>query len=816
MEQYDAELLKAINAYLESVGVYVDLNGMTQAERQAFFRNPPEGVNQDELETIVQSTLLIHGTEDIPLEYQEMAVIDPIGALGFLGIGKIAKSIKKGIDEVFDFFRKKDDEIIQGGKAFDPKSLSPEDRELYDALLDMGENPADWGFAGEEFVIVDEAGVPKVKADEAIIGDAPEFDIDTPLKTDPDTGKSVDIVKPDEDFDYVQGSKPNVEVPEGGPVPGTPKDEFGTVGPAGAATMAIAGEATGVIPSIGGAIDTLLTGGEDDEFTLASAEDSQIFNQETTQYAELFPHEGMDKAKGILKEIYFESLSEQQAFDKLTNWISNTTINTPLVANGQPLLNALMEKGGSLANANFLNIKSAEGKYVVKNYLLQNWRQIPELAQQIEGQFAGGGITPEQAIDYYIDTMAQRSEYFLILQDNADLGSDGLPTNEVIAIVPSYDGTPFGEIVSLNDLMSGGKLGSFNISRLLDNGTTTPEQIELWQQQLFAWGFLQKPPPVWGVSDQETANAMNAWHVQVFNEGLKLANNGQQLSPDGSPLADAVQNNAIKTRLQGMREAGTPESLMRQEVTDDAFTRIQQYLNNTGRMVPQGARKVLEKGIEKVLNEMNPSVLEDAFGQGGNQAQRALAETFFKEYYGTEDWGSQLKFGNSDNDKDYFNYALKSGALSPQELTQLENELVRPQDYRRLHGNQNFEKEKDVAVATFLGYLQEKGVPGQSLENASIQAIASAIDTYMHTAGASRYRDNPLSSQDTLMMAARVKEQLRTMIFDDNVGIKDAAYRAGIDQFGLEGGVAGYQYRELVNRLDQITPGPQGLVTRNV
>ena len=176
-----------------------------------------------------------------------------------------------------------------------------------------------------------------------------------------------------------------------------------------------------------------------------------------------------------------------------------------------------------------------------------------------------------------------------------------------------------------------------------------------------------------------------------------------------------MQNNAIKTRLQGMREAGTPESLMRQEVTDDAFTRIQQYLNNTGRMVPQGARKVLEKGIEKVLNEMNPSVLEDAFGQGGNQAQRALAETFFKEYYGTEDWGSQLKFGNSDNDKDYFNYALKSGALSPQELTQLENELVRPQDYRRLHGNQNFEKEKDVAVATFLGYLHEKGVPGQSL-----------------------------------------------------------------------------------------------------
>ena len=66
------------------------------------------------------------------------------------------------------------------------------------------------------------------------------------------------------------------------------------------------------------------------------------------------------------------------------------------------------------------------------------------------------------------------------------------------------------------------------------------------------------------------------------------------------------------------------------------------------------------------------------------------------------------------------------------------------------------------------------------------------------------------------MMAARVKDKLKAMTFDNNIGVVGAATEAGIDELDLEGGVAGYQYRQLVNNLDSITPGPQGLVTRNV
>ena len=808
-EQYWNELSSAINIYLESVGIYVELDEMSPEEIKSFFENPPDGVDLEELNSVVQATTILHGSESVGTGIHTMAIVDGPSVLAFMGFAKKAISKGKGfVDDVFDFFKRTDEqEAITGNKPFDYDSLSQADKDMYDALVEMGENPSDWGFAGEDFVIVDEAGVPKVPADEAVMGEAPEFDIDTPLKRDPVTGEVIDVARVGDDYDYVQGDKPHVEVPEGGPVPGQPVPETGQMPGMGTTAAAVIGaEATGLMPSIGESVEGALTGPYDPDDT----EPDPISDSTTNIYENLFL-ENNDRPKAIVKDIYFGTLNEQQAFDKLTNWVNNASVETTLVADGQPLINALMQQGDVLGDMNILKTGSPQGRHVIFNYLMQNWEKIPDLKQQIEGQFSGGGATPEQAIDYYIDNMARRSSHFIVTQDNETL--DG---TEQIVITASFDGTPLGDVVSLNDLMSGGKLGSFNLARILDNGTTTPEQIELWQQQLFAWGYLERPPAVWGVSDQATANAINKWHVEIFNEGLVLAESGQQISPDGSPLADAVQNNAIKARLQGMRAAGTPESIMRQDITDNAFSRIQQYLTNTGRVIPEGSRHIIEKGIQKVLNDMNPSMLEGAVGQGGNQAERALAEAFFKDYYGSEDWGSYLKFGNNNNDKDYFNYALKSGALSPQEMLELEHQQINPQDYRRTHGENDFEKEKDVAVATFLGYLQQNGVPGGSLQNASIQAVASAIDTYMHTAGASRYRDNPLSSQDTLMMAARVKDKLKAMTFDNNIGVVGAATEAGIDELDLEGGVAGYQYRQLVNNLDSITPGPQGLVTRNV
>ena len=86
----------------------------------------------------------------------------------------------------------------------------------------------------------------------------------------------------------------------------------------------------------------------------------------------------------------------------------------------------------------------------------------------------------------------------------------------------------------------------------------------------------------------------------------------------------------------------------------------------------------------------------------------------------------------------------------------------------------------------------------------------------MHTTGASQYRMNPLSEQDLLVMAHNVQNSMNKKVFDNNSPLAQSVARSGIQEMGLEGGTAGYEYRQLVDALNSIRPGPQGLGVRNV
>jgi len=776
MEQLILAVKAAVEDYLTAIGLDINLDEMSQADLQAFFTNPPEGVNKEQLQKVIESTVILNqGTDEqsrqvggaLTLGLVEASAMSSIvKVLDDIPWGQVGEGIGKAWDEatgwVGKLFGGGKDDVVEGSALYGPDA-GPQQQSI-DPILGRTD-------AGGKSVTPTPPLSPKQITGGVVGGTAAGQEIITNVEGVEGERQRGDVIP-----DFLQG-----EI-----------DIFGMKIPS---PFGVEDENV-FVPEGGGSGFEGTWPGEDD--------DPDTFLQGGTLSDLETPIGGVPKV--ILKELYFDGISEQSAFDKLTNWLGGKSVLS-LDTDGRSLVQALEAKE-KLGNINIYNLALAGepgdvGRNIVRNFLTENWERIPEIRTSMEGSPLG----LDQAINGYIEKMAKQSPYFITKANIETIG--GEETISYIGLTASFDGTPFGTVQSLNDLFSGGKIGHFNLTNML--GSSSPEQIELWQQQLYSWGFMSQEPNSWGLTDEQTLTGMNKWHTTLINEGLAFKRQNKNISEDGSPLADSVQNQAILRQMGQLGQSGTRDSIIRQTVIDDASTRVEQYLNNTGRILPEGSREMLKSGLGGVIKNMGK---ETTFGQGGTQRERGLAESMLSEYYGNEDWGSALQFGNSDTDKEYLQYALKAGALSPEELKALQDGILDPSSLRG-----NNERQKDVAVSVLLGFLREAGAGGQgmgSLNNASIEHISSALRKYMHTSGAAQYRTNPLSEQDLLVMAHNVQNVMNNKVYDNNAPLAQAVAKSGIQEMGLEGGTAGYQYRQLVDALNTVRPGPQGLGVRNV
>jgi hypothetical protein len=549
-----------------------------------------------------------------------------------------------------------------------------------------------------------------------------------------------------------------------------------------------------------------------------------------------------DDAAGILKQIYFQGLSETAGWDKMTNYIAGSGV-LMLAATGGSLGQAIRDQSDLLGETEVVNLRSDDGKEYVTNYLLAHWQDIPEIAQRVvtSGNLsvgaAGGsavGIVRgqvtgiEDAIATFVDELAERAPTMLVAAETPN------KPGEMIGIITSYDGTEFGEIVSLNDLTSGGKIGDLNALPLLE--ASSPEQIAMWQQQLYAWGFLERPPTVWGQLTVDpvtgalpTLAAFHNWQISVANEGFamvrasSLKGENKSLSElitnDGTPRADRVINSVIANKMSGESTRATQARELRQNVLDEAKIRVNLFLSSTGRYMPQGAQLQLESGLNEVINGMSPKRREQAFGQGGSVYERTLAENVLREFYGTDDWGAMLTFGNQDRDASFFDYSSRVGAVSNRERELLRAGAVNRDRYRfHWDGREHElkEAEKDVAVSSLLKFISEGMGQGGDFSNVSASNIADGLISYAHTIGQRQALNNPQSYQQMVEKAWNALESSRASQFErDDELLSDVAMR-GVEQLGLEGGTSGYQYRSLVKALNRIGGQAGHLRSRNV
>tara|TARA_R110000824_G_scaffold114495_1_gene265049 strand:+ start:2148 stop:4232 length:2085 start_codon:yes stop_codon:yes gene_type:complete len=646
------------------------------------------------------------------------------------------------------------------------------------------------------------------------------------------------------------------------------------------------------IPALGGA----LTVGE--RPTLVSPPTENTSAGITQRQVNDQPLDIADDAS-IMKQIFWDSQSEETQFVKLVNWLAGNSIvmlNPGVGGLGSSIAESFEAVG--LDRPEIRDLNTPKGKEYVREYLRANWRKIPDLVQstqtyisegygayrgaiteggrgeippgyrnletetinvgeikEILGQFGntnfdvtgpflegtekvpslrdageayGTGMEDYRpvgdivhgALDKAIDDyMAQ------VIEPNQTLltGEGGLPSTEgmdQIGFVTSFDGTPWGDVVSFGDLFSGGRIGPLNLVRQFKQAD--PEVIEKFQREFVALG-LMAPPKVWGriIEDPRTGvdstiEAAVGWQMGITEAALSMIDERtNELNVDGTPYIDETMDRFIAERMAGENVLTNHSRVLKQNTINTARGRIQQYLQDTGRYMSEGLQTKITADLEDILDEMSPERSEQAFGQGGTVYERSLAENLLQQFYGTDDWGQMLTFGGSDRDQDYFNYAARSGAVSQRELDLLRVGAVDRGRYRQYwndYDDERKEAEKDVAVASllrFIGDSMDSDTAG-GLANATPDHLVTGLNTYMHTVGARQHRDKNYSQRD---LSGFAQNAMTGATGGANPLTAELAQQGAAE---LGEGIGGFRYRNLVTALNKVQRGVDPLRMRNV
>ena len=556
----------------------------------------------------------------------------------------------------------------------------------------------------------------------------------------------------------------------------------------------------------------------------------------------------------------------------------------------QPNLAFQGQTGGS-TTASIVNLRTAAGQKELLTYLRSDWRNIPDLLElvtqnlstnwsafmdaTVDGNRPGTfGITEEDpdvfaqmmrqfgrfgddtamlatvddiyginsaqdiiggTLDAAITAYAAEISGTQTMMRGPSLEEDegGVSTGDV-GFILSFDGTPYGDIVSVNDLFSGGKLGELNaypyMESLYDNTrdasgySATIEQI---QQGLFAWGVLRPDENFeWGKLDipgmnsmaDLTVDAIQILQADIANEALKVwRHNPADLAPDASPYMAAVEQRLIARNVTTGDLRRNQDRKFERDVIEQVSQNIQNRINASGSgyqpMRQQGIKEV-EAVIEQMLNELGSQEREEYFGRGGSANQRKLVNSLMADFYDDPDWGSQIFFGAQNGDKDFLNYAKNAGALTEDQMKLMQRGLMSPDNFRENWDPNDVgalqAAEQDVVTSNLLKYIADN----MTNDEMSADAVRRGMITFAHTIGQRTAHERGYSDNDYRQMVSKAMD---SVIDAPAVSPLVSTLEGRVaDSFNLVGGGGGGDFHSLMDALGRRQGHVNTLRVRNV
>lgn len=534
--------------------------------------------------------------------------------------------------------------------------------------------------------------------------------------------------------------------------------------------------------------------------------------------------QGTSAGLSALKTLHFEQMTGESAFVKFINWLRKSGVTT-LSREGAGIgRSAIYEPDGRVTpafqgdtsnkpTAEVLSFDTEAGQKQILDYLRADWRNIPDLVEvvqqkiadnwstfmagvvdgkkpgtldsaeadpalfgelmrqfggygdgttllvDIDDAFGGGsaadilGGTLDAAITEYAAALSKQNPSMLV---GPEIGGEGK-----VGFITSFDGTPYGDIRSVNDLFSGGKIGpmdAYRYMKALYNNTRDASGyspiIDQIQQELFAWGILEPTDTfVWGHLDipgmegtaDRTIDALQMFQVDIINEALAVPES--ELDTDATAYIDTVMRNLLSRNvntgeLQDNQAFKQQEKVIKQ-ISQKIQTRIS---NNPNRLITEQGVRELEATITEMMGELGSEQREKYFGRGGSAKQQQLVDLLMSDFYGDSDWGSQIYFGSRNSDDDFMRYASRAGALTENEVSLLERGMMRPDNYRDNWDPNDVmalqHAEKDVVTANLVKFITDNG----GWEDAN--ALRKGLITYAHTIGQRTASERGYSNED--------------------------------------------------------------------
>jgi len=455
----------------------------------------------------------------------------------------------------------------------------------------------------------------------------------------------------------------------------------------------------------------------------------------------------------------------------------------------------------------------------------------------VDDVFGGGsavdivGGQVAAAIEEFAAELSIRQNMIIIGQ-SIEEDEEGVSIGEV-GFITSFDGTPYGDITSVNDLFSGGKLGQMDALPYMealyantkdDRGYSTI--IEKIQQELFAWGLLSPGDDIeWGKLDisgmhgraDRTVDALQMFQADIINTALDVwEENPSNVSADTTPYIESVVQRLIARNLNPHDTQVMGTRRHEQQVLQEISRRIQDRVAiDPRRTMNDSGIKEVEATIQEMIGEMGSADRERYFGRGGSAGERQIVNSLMADFYQDANWGSQVFFGGNNSDRDFVNYAKNVGALTDEQMDLMLRGLVKPDDFRSTWGPNQLEAlqaaEEDVVTSNLLKYISNY----MSGDDIDANALRRGLITFAHTIGQRTASEYEYSDLDYGKMADKAIDARRftpaesplVSTFEDRLA----------ESYNLVGGGDGPDFRRLMDSLERRRqPGTNVLRVRNV
>ena len=517
-----------------------------------------------------------------------------------------------------------------------------------------------------------------------------------------------------------------------------------------------------------------------------------------------------------IKALHFEQMTGESAFVKFINWLRRSGVVTASREGAGIGTSSIYDAEGRVSpafqgvqttqpTASVVPLGTDKGKKQLLDYLRVDWRNIPDLLEMVQQNiainweaFMSGVVdgkkpdaldTAEADPAVFGELMRQFGGYgdgttLLVDVDEAfgsgsaaDIlggalsaaiaayGAELIKTNQsmmvgpsleeeggMVGFITSFDGTPYGDITSVNDLFSGGRIGPMDayhyMRQLWDNTKNSSGYsaiIEQIQQELFAWGVLDPTegfewgkldvPGMAGMADR-TVDALQMFQVDIINEALKVPEG--ELAPDATAYIDNVLQRLISRTVT----TGDNQMNRARDLEADVIKRVSQKIqdrisSNPNRLINEQGINELEATIQEMISELGSQDREEFFGRGGGVLERQLVDSLMTEFYGDSNWGSQIFFGGKNTDDAFLQYASRVGALSAREEELLGRGAGKLQDFRKNWDPNDVgalqAAEQDVVTSNLLKFIANHTTGDHILDDPD--ALRKGMITFAHTIG---------------------------------------------------------------------------------